>query len=213
MIRGFDLSDLVIEPLLALLRRYAELITPWATSVANRMVVEVAARDKTAWSAVAQQMGINIERELLASGDIGTLFRRLQDEQVTLIKSLPLEAAQRVQRIAQKAFVEGHRVPDLVDDILRTGDIVRSRARLIARTETSRVATNLTQARAQFVGSEGYIWGTAKDDQVRPSHRTMEGKFVRWDSPPTLDNLTGHAGALPNCRCVCYPTIDISKYR
>jgi uncharacterized protein with gpF-like domain len=35
----------------------------------------------------------------------------------------------------------------------------------------------------------------------------MEGKFVRWDEPPTLDNLTGHAGALPNCRCRPEPVI------
>jgi hypothetical protein len=29
----------------------------------------------------------------------------------------------------------------------------------------------------------------------------MKDKFVRWDNPPTLDGMTGHAGCLPNCEC------------
>jgi hypothetical protein len=39
----------------------------------------------------------------------------------------------------------------------------------------------------------------------------MKDKFVRWDDPPTLDGMTGHAGCLPNCngvpagRCPEYP--------
>ncbi|EFO4716945.1 phage head morphogenesis protein, partial [Escherichia coli] len=44
---------------------------------------------------------------------------------------------------------------------------------------------------------------------VRHSHREMEGKFVEWGKPPTLDGMTGHAGELPNCRCykeIVFPT-------
>ena len=35
----------------------------------------------------------------------------------------------------------------------------------------------------------------------------MEGKFVSWDSPPTLDGMTGHAGEFPYCRCYPEPVI------
>jgi hypothetical protein len=35
----------------------------------------------------------------------------------------------------------------------------------------------------------------------------MNGQVVAWDDPPTLDGLTGHAGALPNCRCIPLPII------
>jgi len=74
---------------------------------------------------------------------------------------------------------------------------------MIARTEIGRASTALTQARSLALGSTGYIWRTAEDGDVRHSHAEMEGKFVSWDRPPTLDGLTGHAGALPNCRCYC----------
>ncbi|EFI2486087.1 phage minor head protein, partial [Escherichia coli] len=63
--------------------------------------------------------------------------------------------------------------------------------------------------RALSIGSNGYIWRTAEDGDVRHSHREMEGKFVEWGKPPTLDGMTGHAGELPNCRCykeIVFPT-------
>ena len=50
----------------------------------------------------------------------------------------------------------------------------------------------------------GYIWRTSEDDRVRESHARMDGKFVPDAHPPTLDNLTGHAGdrsTVFNCRC------------
>ncbi|WP_265340329.1 phage minor head protein, partial [Salmonella enterica] len=77
----------------------------------------------------------------------------------------------------------------------------KSRADLIARTELGRATGALDQARALSIGSNGYIWRTAEDGDVRHSHREMEGKFVEWGRPPTLDGMTGHAGELPNCRC------------
>ena len=45
---------------------------------------------------------------------------------------------------------------------------------------------------ALHIGSEGYIWHTVGDMLVRESHKKMNGKFVKWSEPPTLDNLTIH---------------------
>jgi hypothetical protein len=35
----------------------------------------------------------------------------------------------------------------------------------------------------------------------------MEGKFVEWGKPPTLDNYTAHCGEFANCRCFPEPII------
>lgn len=43
-----------------------------------------------------------------------------------------------------------------------------------------------------------YIWRTAGDDKVRPSHAANNGKIFAWDNPPE----TGHPGAAQHCRCV-----------
>lgn len=138
-------------------------------------------------------------RREIANAPTGHLYDLLMLEQVNLIKSLPLEAAQRVHDIATGLLFKGERPDRLIQEILRTGEVTEGRARLIARTETSRAASNFLQARAEWVGSEGYIWRGVRDFRERPSHLEMEGKYVRWSTPPTLDGLKGHAGCLPNC--------------
>ena len=95
----------------------------------------------------------------------------------------------------------------LVEEIRRSGDVTASRATMIARTATSSTAEALVEARARSVGSTGYLWRTARDGDVRPSHRAMEGKFVAWGSPPTLDGYTAHAGCFANCRCRPEPVL------
>ena len=106
-----------------------------------------------------------------------------------------------IQNKAIEAVVSGGRAEPFAKEIAASGDVSRSRANLIARTELGRATGALDQARALSIGSNGYIWRTAEDGDVRHSHREMEGKFVEWGKPPTLDGMTGHAGELPNCRC------------
>ncbi len=151
-------------------------------------------------------------RNLVESAPVGQVMQSIIAEQVKYIKSLPLEAADRVydiQNQATEAVVTGGRAEHFAKEIAASGDIAKSRADLIARTELGRATGALDQARALSIGSNGYIWRTAEDGDVRHSHREMEGKFVEWGKPPTLDGMTGHAGEFPNCRCykeIVFPT-------
>lgn len=111
-----------------------------------------------------------------------------------------------------EAMPGGVRASETAKEIERTGDVTRSRADLIARTETTRAATSMVEARARHVGSEGYIWRTVGDVDVREIHKKLEGKFVRWDSPPVAgeNGERAHAGAIYNCRCWPEPVIPDS---
>lgn len=207
IVRGFDLFDLDGIPLLRrALDRYAHTLEPWAQSVGARMVAEVAARDEQAWRRVGEEIGRGLRAEI-ASAPTGAAMRRQLADQVRLITSLPTEAAERVHRLTTEGIAQGWRSDRIAAEVMRTGAVTQARATLIARTEVSRTASALTQARAEYIGSQGYIWRTSRDTDVRPSHREMEGRFIAWDKPPTLDKLTGHAGCLPNCRCYAEPVI------
>jgi SPP1 gp7 family putative phage head morphogenesis protein len=132
----------------------------------------------------------------------GAILRQLQQEQVTLIKSLPLQAAERVHEAAQRGLLNATRGEDIVADIMRTGRVTRSRAECISRTETSRVASNLTEARARYVGSSSYLWRTAGDADVRHDHKELNGKKFDWNNPPIADKRAGvraHPGTIYNC--------------
>lgn len=182
------------------MRRYAESLGPWAERIAASMLAEVDQQDIIGWRRLGGEISAALHKEIV-SAPTGDLFRRLQLQQVELIRSLPIEAAQRVHDLTIKGLEDSTRASSIAQEILRSGEVTASRALLIARTEVSRASANFTQARAEHVGSDGYVWRTSKDGAVRLSHREMNGRLVRWDAPPTLDGMTGHAGCLPNCRC------------
>lgn len=190
------------------LLRYAEILRPWARSVARYMLADVERRNDRQWRENSREMSRALRAEI-AQAPTGAVLEALQDEQVELITSLPKSAAQRVHDLAVGNLYSGARASELAKEVLRTGQVTEARARLIARTEVSRAQCNLTQARAMYAGSEGYVWRTSKDADVRDTHKAMEGRYVRWASPPKTDvNLEPyHAGCGPNCRCWAEPVL------
>ncbi|EET4485393.1 phage head morphogenesis protein [Escherichia coli] len=207
----YDGSNDSITEIIEALERYSEIITPWATKVAENFTADIVRKNDEQWRKHSKTISREL-RNLVNSAPPGQVMKSIVAEQVKYIKSLPLEAADRVydiQNRAIEAVVTGGRAEHFAKEIAASGDIAKSRADLIACTELGRATGALDQARALSIGSNGYIWRTAEDGDVRHSHREMEGKFVEWGKPPTLDGMTGHAGELPNCRCykeIVFPT-------
>lgn len=193
-------------------RDYAETIAPWAAQKAREMLGGVNKNNKDLWNQQAKAAGRELRQEL-ADSQTGRVMESLVREQVGLIKSIPVQAAERAQTLAIEAATGGKRAEEVAAEIARTGEVTQSRAMLIARTETARANAALNEARALSVGSEGYIWRTAEDGDVRESHAEMDGVYVLYTSPPTLsDGMTGHAGTFPNCRCYQEPTLPARDY-
>lgn len=221
--RGFDPAEPNSMTMFeAMLSRYAEAIKPWASATAERMLVDVSRRDEAVWNSLAQDMSRSL-REEIKRAPTGEMLRTMLNEQVDLITSLPRTAAERVHKLVLQGMEDATRASEIAKEIMRTGEVTKSRAMLIARTEVARVASGLVQARSVHVGSEGYIWRTAEDSDVRPalslpakvranfvgSHRKLNGKFIRWDSPPVSGTRgeRAHAGQIYNCRCYPEPVI------
>lgn len=211
IVKGFDLTDESVYPsITSALRRYAATLHDWAVSTAGRILTDIALRDEQTWMEYSADMSRAL-RDEIRNTPTGEIMRKLQSEQVVLIKSLPLEAAKRIQDKVNENVISGARIDkDLIDFIMSSGDVSRSRANSIARTETSRATGALTQARAEAIGSEGYIWRDMGDSDVRHDHKDLNGKFFRWDSPPIADKRNGaraHPGCIYNCRCYPEPVI------
>lgn len=188
------------------LLRYAELLEPWADEQAERMIFRVFAANERRWSAFAREQAFDL-KSVIVEGDLSATIQRQIQEAAGYIKSLPEEEALRVETLAQEALMYGLRPEEIQKKLEEEEGIASNRAALIARTEVSRANTILVAARAQSIGSEGYIWRTAHDGRVRESHLEMDGKFVYWSNPPELDGMTGHAGEFPNCRCIALPVL------
>lgn len=192
-----------VPTIVDLLTKYAEIIVPWATKTAFNMLTEVDRRDKQAWFAHSNEISQALRAEI-RNAPTGAVMQALLAEQVTLIKSLPLDAAKRVHDLTLVGIEDGTRAKEIAKEIARSREVSMNRATLIARTEVSRTSALLTQARAEHIGSPGYIWTTSHDSDVRSDHRELDGKMIAWNDPPVADKRTGaraHAGCIYNCRC------------
>ena len=200
LVVGFPLDDPgFASDVTKLLFEYAHLLKPWALQTAKHMVNEVNARDLDSWRALGQAISAQLHHDIKRTA-VGDFIRTHLDNQVALITSIPVYAAERVHKLTLEGLEDSTRANVIAKEIAASGEVAESRATLIARTEVSRTASILTQARAQQAGSDAYVWEIS-DNDARPSHKAMQGHVVRWDNPPTLDGMVGHAGMFPNCRC------------
>lgn len=201
------------------LETYSERIGPWARRQSEKLLEAVSRSNARAYSRSSKAMGQALKLGI-ANREMGPVAVALQNEQVALIKSLPIEAGLRAQRIATENFLKGTRAqvdPELVEKFLkerrntiemnnlfaqyagtpefneemeRSTEVAVNRAKLIARTETARANASFVQARAASVGSQGYIWRTTMDGAERHSHAEMNGKYVEYNNPPRLSDGT-----------------------
>ncbi len=106
----------------------------------------------------------------------------------------------------RSAVLDTFRPADARDTDKATGMSFEDRAKFIARNEVSTLTGQVNQLRQTRMGLDKYIWQTSEDERVRPSHAALNGKVMRWDSPPPF----GHPGMDFNCRCIALPYLDDS---
>jgi SPP1 gp7 family putative phage head morphogenesis protein len=150
---------------------------------------------------------------------VGRRVDEIVAENARLISSIPEHLREQVDREIHQAEMAGARHEAIAKYLQkRIPQLTRSRAALIARTETGKSAMALTQARAEDLELPSYRWATSEDARVRDSHRLMDKVIVFWSDPPSPEALAGeksrlgkyHAGNCPNCRCDAYPLIDVN---
>lgn len=189
------------------LKAYSDSLGPWVGRVVEQMLKSVSATNKRAWEGASAKVGAAM-KSMMQETAIGGVVKLLHNRQVELIKSLPLEAGLRAQKLAQEAAIGGRRADEVAAELLRTESVTESRAMLIARTEIAKSNAAITQARAEYVGATHYIWRTAEDGDVRESHAQMNGNVYRFDDPPEVEGEGKHGpGEIYNCRCYAEPIV------
>lgn len=211
LVKGFAPNGVVTDlpALREALRKYARVLEPWAEVVTKNMHLNVTKRDTNSWGLLGQEVGRSLRKEI-ASAPTGQALRSAMAEQVALITSLPTEAAERVHQLTLEAISQtAGRASEIQKEIMKSGHVTASRAKLIARTETSRTASLLLEARSKYVGSTHYIWHTSGDSDVRAEHRKLNNKVFEWDKPPIAgtNGMRYNPGAGPNCRCWAEPIL------
>ncbi len=143
-------------------------------------------------------------------------------ENATLIKSIPETMLKDVEGVVYRGLQGGATIRDMEKDISDKFGVSRRKARLIARDQTGKLNSALTEIRQKRVGIEEYIWNDASDERVRDSHKALDGKICRWDDPTVYRNpgeaewrkrssiggVEKHPGAEIQCRCWAEPIME-----
>ncbi len=223
------------KALMKQLKDYSEAIGPWARLQSEKLLQQVSSANKRAFNNRSKKIAQSLN--VVAESNVGMMAALLMEEQVYLIKSIPLEAGQRAQKIAMENILQGKRAsvdPEILkllveerrnkvklgefgiggssvyaEEMARSEEVAINRAKLIAVTETAKANAAFTEARAVSVGATKYKWHTTMDGAERHSHALMNGKIIEYSKPPLLsDGTRGHAGTFPRCRCWQEPIFD-----
>lgn len=140
-----------------------------------------------------------------------------------LIKTIPGDYLGQVARAVSDNF-RGVVLPEgrsLIKQIEHLSGVSERRAKIIARDQTTKMQSTLTQIRQEEIGVEEYIWRNSRDkrvvgnpiglypkgNKVHMNHWEREGKRYRWDS----SSPDGHPGQAILCRCWPEAVLDIKR--
>lgn len=173
----------------------------------SRLAVQrnLAATDKQLIAHIQKAIGVNIQ-PILTSDGIRDELLAAEKANIELIKSIPTKYFEKLKEGLDKNYSVGGRWESLKEYVEDVGDVTESRAKLIARDQTSKMNGAFNKARQTSIGIMKYRWQTAGDERVRPTHRANDGRIFSWNSPPSE---TGNPGEDVNCRCVAIPEFEL----
>lgn len=167
---------------------------------------------------IGQEVAVHADKEVARTlaidlrGKSSTLDRQVEAfvrENVARIRgTIPLE---KMREVISSHHAAGSDRITLRNKLMDTFGFSRSRANLVARDQVLKLNSQITQFRQQTLGVTEYRWVTANDERVRDGHKQLDGKIIRWDDPPVVDERTGrraHAGQDFQCRCTAVPVVD-----
>lgn len=195
-----------------------------ANAMASRIVNTANNVNRQRFDKKAGQMfGIDLKGALASSGkavqDQLEIDRQLN---ASLIKSVATEFKQEIADTIMTNVQEGQRSTNLITQIKERYNVSQSRAKLIARDQTSKLNGSLVKVRAQALGSKTYVWSCVSDERSRDSHKVLDGKLckigddtvysddngVTWKKRSTIGGYIGEPTSDYNCRCAMLPVLE-----
>lgn len=191
----------------------------------NDLVKKVAQLSKTTtlreWKRVCKEtLGIDLLADYYKGDFYEAALRRWVDENVRMIKSIPMETLGTMRETIRQGFIHGMSITDIQKAIQKEYGETRSKAKMLARDQISSLNAQISKLQQQDAGCTKYRWSTSKDSRVRDCHRELAGKVFSWDDPPEMWYETKKSGRVYTgrrchpgedycCRCVAIPVFDL----
>lgn len=125
---------------------------------------------------------------------------------VALIKTVPSTYFNEIESLVKKRVTEGDRWDDIHETLTERFGVANSRAKLIARDQTTKFFGELTRQRHESIGITKERWRGMKDNRERESHIALEGVEYDIARPPL-----GGPGQPIQCRCYGEPVLSTDE--
>lgn len=198
-------------------RRLAEGIVRRADGASTEAVIK----------SVNESIGVDL-RSTLEQQDMQDFLAVARKQNVELIKSVPQGYFDRVENVIMSGVRDGHSVSFMMRQLREAGTTTESQARRIARDQSAKLTSQITERRQKGAGINYYRVVTANDERVtgRPGGKYPNAKIscwgiakrdigygpgvYRWDEGASWGGFTGlHPGRHHiQCRCAAVPVFD-----
>jgi SPP1 gp7 family putative phage head morphogenesis protein len=157
-------------------------------------------------NAARQSFKIDLQG-VVAAEDLSTYIDRAALRNAGLVTGMTDDLIRKIQTITTNSLINGETVNTLRGKLKAEFDISDSRARLIARDQTSKLSADLNKIRHLQAGVTAYIWRTSHDERVRPRHAKLNN--VRYDyGQPTGAEEGLEPGQPIQCRCIAQGVVE-----
>lgn len=192
----------------------------WSEKVAREAAAKSAASvDAGVAAGIEAKLGINVGPVLHAYGPLSAPMGTAIRANVQLIKSIQEDLLDRVEETLATAWQEGIGYEQAGKMIEADFELTESRAKLIAKDQTGKMASAFNGERQTQLGIQKYKWRISGHN-TRPEHRAMETQVTpygvgvyRWDEPGplpgTIDGAPCHPGEDINCNCMAAPVLEL----
>jgi SPP1 gp7 family putative phage head morphogenesis protein len=126
------------------------------------------------------------------------------EKNLMLIKALEKETLDKLKVVIAEGIKAGSSIDDIAKNIERIAGVSEEKAKFWAQDQSNKFFGDVTRARQQAIGYEGFIWIATKDGKVRPSHLEFEGRFFDWEKG-TGQSGREFPGRDYRCRCFAKP--------
>jgi len=162
--------------------------------------------------AVSKTLGIDILEDYYSGDFYREMIERWVSANVDLIKTQPRESLGRMKELIYKDYMSGRSTSNIVKELQAQYGMDKRHAQLIARDQTAKLNSEITQSQQRDAGVSKYEWSGTLDRRERESHRALEGKIFSWDNPPETDGgRRCHPGEDYQCRCCALPVFDLDN--
>ena len=168
------------------------------------------------FASIKRIIKVNIKNSLNNISFNHVLRDNIKDN-VDLINDIPVKLKEELSNVINKSFnelgvdqekIQKYLEKNLTEDLRGRFKVARTRAKVIARDQTSKTIANMTEYRHRQLGITDYNWLGVDDSRERVTHLANNGLEFSYDKP---SEITGNPGHDVMCRCVAVAKVSISK--